>query len=291
MAWRRLLPNNFNKGNSIRQQVRGSFQPSQLFNIDSAQFKRDLLTPYPKPEGELDMLVIIPFFNPCNSIRITQNLLLITSKLRLSAIPFVVIHCLFPNSNPVMEVSDSYITVKGTSYAFVKDSLTNIIIKRERQRGKYKKFFALDSDIIFQNVQWYDLTSAALDRVDAVQPFTDYVNVMGDFYTKGSCGQGIFHAHQLLRETMIEEGQEVKGHPGFCMAFTMAFVDKVGFPDLNLLGGGDVITCSLVLNRKLFGGHYQREYYNYVYMKHYKEAANVTWDTVEGTVFHLPANP
>lgn len=111
-------------------QVQPKFTPSRCFSDDDDTFKISLFcTPYETPTVT-DMLVIVPFFNPCNSVRILQNMLLVKSKLEQSNIPFIIIHCLFPNSLPLGTENDHYMIVRSNSYAFIKENLANIVIRK-----------------------------------------------------------------------------------------------------------------------------------------------------------------
>ena len=73
-------------------------------------------------------LIIIPFFNPCNSIKLVNNLLLVKSKLDFVKIPYIIIDCLFPTSYPIFQDSENYKTINSNSYGFMKENISNIII-------------------------------------------------------------------------------------------------------------------------------------------------------------------
>lgn len=172
------------------------FNPFKIFSQDDDDFKVSLFhTPYKTPSAT-DMLVIVPFFNPCNSVRMLQNMLLIKNKLEQSKIPFVVIHCLFPNSMPLGNESDSYTMVHSNSYAFLKENLANIVIKKYIKN--YKKFLIHDSDIIFDNKSWYDDVALRLNTVDIVQPFHTYKNLDNNFVNVIREGISLFAAYQNL---------------------------------------------------------------------------------------------
>ena len=77
-----------------------------------------------------DMLLIIPFFNPVNSVRITNNLLFVKSKLDTAKFPYIIYHCLFPTSHKLFSESENYQTIYSESYAFYKENLICMIIKK-----------------------------------------------------------------------------------------------------------------------------------------------------------------
>lgn len=282
--WAKFLPSMFQEPPKSLPM----FAPTHLYDDKVGEAKKNLLKPYPAPVGGGDMFVIVPFFNPCNSVRIVQNIMLMTAKLEASSIPYCVIHALFPDSVALRpECSETYVTVKTGSFAFLKENLANIVIKLKKD--KYNKFCLLDSDIIFSNEQWYDMTARALDRADVVQPFTAYVNLGSDFVTELASGPGNLAAHKAA---MSERGNiegYIPGHPGYSIAFNVGFLEKLGgrgIPDLNILGGGDTMICSLTLQKKVYANHWGQEYYDYIYDK-YKAQETVTWDVVDGVAMHL----
>lgn len=226
----------------LRERETVALQPSKPHARAECDFKRDImLLGYDIPQKS-DVLVIIPYFNACNSVRILQNLLLVQSKLEAANIPHVVAHCLFPDSNPIMAPSDKYFTVRSSSYAFMKECLANLAIKRY---PTFSKYLVLDGDVVFASKDWYDEVSAKLDDVDVLQPYTNYYNMDFDYFTVMSEGKSIFAVYEQHKD--MTEFAMWWGHPGYAIAFTRAFVDAVGYPDEALLGGGDTLVCSIVL--------------------------------------------
>lgn len=268
------------------QQRVEAFVPSKTYKYNECVFKRDtLLVQYARPTKS-DMLVIIPFFNPCNSVRIVQNLLLVVNKLTVSGIPFVIVHCLFPDSTPLMSESSSYITVKSSSYAFVKENLANIAISRNR--ATYFKFAVVDGDIIFENKRWYDELSRELDTSDIVQPFTTYHHVDYNFAGVRASGIGIFSIFDEVRLKRKNIVGDLQGHTGFAIAFTKKYIDTIGYPDETLIGGGDTLTCSIALKLKLYGD-YNRKHFDALFDK-YRNTKEIKTRSLAGAVYHLYHN-
>ena len=134
----------------------GNFIVNKHYTQEECDFKGMLLQEYNIPYNN-DMLVVLPFFNPCNSIRMVQNLLLIKAKFEVSKTPYIIIHCLFPNSKKLMHESTTYVTVRSDSYAFLKENLANIAISTYGKN--YSKFMILDADVRFESKNWYDVVS------------------------------------------------------------------------------------------------------------------------------------
>ena len=202
-------------------------------------FKNIILQSYNEPNKK-DILIIIPFFNPCNSIKLVNNLLLVKSKLDFIKIPYIIIDCLFPTSYPVFQESENYETINSNSYGFMKENISNIIISKNI--NKYNKFCILDCDIIFDNPMWYALLSDKLNDFDFIQPFIvcfllnyDYNNII------------------LQKSSFIYnkiKNIQTAAFPGGVIAFTKNFWLKHGISDQYLLGGNDKLNMSLIINKK-----------------------------------------
>ena len=138
--------------------------------------KNTILQKYNTPSIS-DMLIIIPFFNPTQSIRITQNLLINYSKLINSNIPFHIIHCILPNDNPILPTNQHYSTIQSNSILFCKENIVCLTIKKFID--KYDKFMMLDSDVIFSSTNFYDKVSNLLNDYDVIHPFDKiyYLNI------------------------------------------------------------------------------------------------------------------
>ena len=259
------------------------FNPFKTFNQDDDNFKVSLFhTPYETPTIT-DMLVIVPFFNPCNSVRMLQNMLLVKNRLEQSKIPYVVIHCLFPNSMPLGDESDNYMIVHSNSYAFLKENLANIVIRK--YIDYFDKFLIHDSDILFENKHWYDSVSLSLKNADIVQPFETFRNLDKNFSNITKEGISLFKVFQQQPDNV----DVLLGHPGYLIAFTKDYWISHGYAEENLIGGGDTLTCSLALKMKLFEKHHNSEHMEYVYNKYYNDL-EIKTNFVEGTIYHLYHN-
>ena len=259
------------------------FNPFKTFSKDDDNFKISLFhKPYETP-SITDMLVIVPFFNPCNSVRMLQNMLLVKNKLEQSKIPFVVIHCLFPNSMPICDESDNYIIVRSNSYAFLKENLANIVIRK--YIDYFKKFLIHDSDILFENKYWYEKVSLRLNTADIVQPFENFKNLDNNFLNVSREGTSLFAVYQRQPHNV----DVMLGHPGYLIAFTRDYWKCHGYPEENLIGGGDTLTCSIALKIKLFEKHHNSEHMEFMYNKYFKDL-EIKTDFVEGTIYHLYHN-
>ncbi len=256
------------------------FKPGKSFSTKDDNFKTYVFhQPYETPSST-DMLIILPFFNPCNSVRILQNLLLVKNKLEQSKIPFIIIHCLFPNSNALCDENNNYMVVHSNSYAFLKENLANIVIKK--YIDYFDKFLICDADVLFENKDWYTKVSSSLNDVDIVQPYEHYKNLDKNFLNVLKEGVSLFTVSKL----QLGEVDVIQGHPGYMIAFTKNYWKIHGYPEENLIGGGDTLTCSLALKTKLFENHHNSEHMECMYDKYYKDL-EIKTNFVEGTIYHM----
>lgn len=264
-------------------QTQPKFTPSQHFSNDDDNFKISLFhTSYETPTTT-DMLVIVPFFNPCNSVRMLQNMLLVKNKLEQSKIPYVIIHCLFPNSMPLGTENDNYMIVRSNSYAFLKENLANIVIRK--YVDYFDKFLIHDSDILYGNKDWYEKVSSSLNNADIVQPFETFKNLDKNFLHITKEGTSLFAVYQRQPENI----DVMLGHPGYLIAFTRDYWKSHGYPEENLIGGGDTLMCSLALKTKLFVNHHNSQHMEFIYNKYFKDL-EIKTNFVEGTIYHLYHN-
>jgi hypothetical protein len=260
-----------------------TYKPPDKYDKEVCQVKTSILIKHFYQPSKNDMLIIIPYFSPCNSVRMLQNLLLVKNKLEESKTPFLIIHALFPDSIEMSEHSDTYMTVRTSSYAFLKENLANIAINKFK--SMYSKFVILDADIIFGRKAWYDNLSNMLDEYDIVQPYSYFKCLDSNFVNVIASGTSAFaNACSLTKKT-----NPFHGHPGYAIAFTKSFFDTHGYLDKSVIGGGDTLICSLALKKQIFANTRNSATIQYLYNKHLiKEHVKVA--CMDGTVYHLYHN-
>jgi hypothetical protein len=197
--------------------------------VSSTVAKRGVKKPLPAYVTPLsaDMAVVIPFFNPTQSIRMVQNILLCTQLLRTAAIPVYIVELATKSTPFVFSASPTVYQYRSDSYMFYKE---NLFAAAERLiPASYTKFVLLDSDILFDAADWYDRVSAALDGMDVVQPYEVAHYLGADFSVLES------------KRSIYSPG--VVGfvpHPGFAWAFRRDwFIAGGGLFEHALIGGGD----------------------------------------------------
>jgi hypothetical protein len=174
-----------------------------------------------------DTAVILVFFNPTSSIRIQQNILYVTHQLKRARIPVFIGEVCFNDESPFFQESDTTFIFKSTSYMFYKENIINQVISKIPGET-FTKFVILDADIVFEEPNWLDTVSAALDEYDILQPFNLAYKLNKSF---------------IPDEIKIGVSKiEPTGHPGYAWAFRRDWFEKAGgLYEYALIGSGD--TC------------------------------------------------
>jgi hypothetical protein len=183
-------------------------------------------------EPEPDMAVMLTFFNPCNSKRILMNFLYIFSKLKSEGVPIYAIELTFDGQTPSIHF-ENVIHVHSNSIFFHKERLYRILEKSVP--SKYTKLLFMDSDIYYDQPDWYSIVSKALDVDECIQPFRtikyldlSYTQVYG---TMESCLLNPHKAH------------DSKYMVGMAWAMKRSYYNSSGFYDYCIVGNGDCISA------------------------------------------------
>jgi hypothetical protein len=236
--------------------------------------KINLQPEYSIPE-KTDMLVVMCFFNPSKSIRLVQNFLYVKELLTRTKIPLVIVELAYNDDSFITQHNENTIHVRSNSIMFHKENLINIGINKCKLQ--YNKYCMLDSDIIFDDLNWYDNISNELDNYDIIQPFEkafwmdiDMTNIIQSKYS-------VAYNNKKKLEKLE--------HPGFVWAFTKKWYKKIGLPEFCISGGGDQIIANVAF--KTWG-----KKPNYInsenFDKYIKKAEiNFTSSYMKGNVYHL----
>lgn len=194
-----------------------------------------------------DTIIIIPYFSICGYKQAQNNIITVINKLTEANLPVCVIEAVFSKSNRLILPNKNniqHIQLDASlqqSSMFLKENLYNIATKYIDT--KYTKFIFLDSDIIFDNISWYDDTSNMLNYYDIIQPFNQahWINEDNNNYVASK---------DCAAKFLTQSDDEIYGnkyHPGFCWAMTRNFFNKIeGFYEECILGAGDLaFVCSL----------------------------------------------
>jgi hypothetical protein len=160
-------------------------------------------------------------------------------------IPVFLVEHLFKDQEPIFPENGSTIfNTRSDSYMFYKENLLNWLMPKVP--AQFTKFYMMDCDLIFSSPTWYDDVSALLDTHDVVQPFQEAIWLKSDLKTVDLKRLGIVYGGHL-RDTLNLSTH----HPGFSWAFRRDFIEPIGIFDLNVLGSGDSILASSILQTTL----------------------------------------
>ena len=235
------------------------------------------LEPYDIPSNS-DLAIIIPFFNPTNSIRIVQNLLLVKHYLELSNIPFYICELAFLDYPHVLPTSSNILQLRSNSYMFYKENLISTIEKIIP--SNFTKLCIMDADIIFETKNWYSIISSTLDNYDICHPFSQAHNLKFDFTINNSRTNCIKF---IKSNTNIIGKDWDTTHIGFMWAFKRTwFLEH--FEDRTVIGGGDAfLVYSLFKDHTLF---YNRKDI-IIYKPFFKMKNTNSITSCDITIYHL----
>ena len=182
-----------------------------------------------------DTAVIFPFFNPANSIRLQQNILYVYHQCKSAGIPVFVGELCFNEQTPLFQESDSVFIFRSESYMFYKENLLNLVLQKPALQ-RYQKYVILDADIVFENPNWVDAVSLALQTYDVIQPYEYACKLNKNFknYDTMPCICKFFI--EKIRSNLLY------GHTGYAWAFRRHWYNSIGnLFEHAIIGGGD--TC------------------------------------------------
>ena len=183
-----------------------------------------------------DIGIIISYFSPCNFKVPRQNIYTIVKKLTDANYPVCVVEAVMPGAEKLSfsnKVVHKQITANFENIIFQKETLLNI----GASISPYKKLVFLDSDIEFDDPDWLNKTSEALEKYDIIQPYDVAI-----WLNETNKHKSII---RISGAKAISDGIPIHGakqHPGFAWAMTKDAFNKMnGFYDRHPLGGSDTI--------------------------------------------------
>ncbi len=160
---------------------------------------------------------------------------------------------------------------------FQKERLLNVALGR--LPADCDKVAWLDCDILFENPNWAEDASKLLDKVPIVQLF-DSVR------TLEPCGREMFTEAGMIARRGRYWADRVPGPHGYAWAARRELLDKHGFYDRAIVGGGSVIMA-----QSIFGRTWPREEPRLFTQAHLRDI--LAWSTafhldVQGSVSFVP---
>jgi len=219
-----------------------------------------------------DMIIIIPYFNLCNSVNILNNLKTVMKSLNDANIPYYIGEILFDNQESINTESNVF-TYKTDSYMFYKENIINMLLDKIPE--EFTKVCVMDADIMFQNKEWYDIISSSLNQLTICHPFKESV-WLDKRYKR-------IHLNKSIIETPGDDQDGSRGHPGFIWAFNKEWLSSNKLYELSVIGGGDTIFASSILNLSQSKIWLKESYSEY--LKTFNQPTKI--GNADLTVFHL----
>lgn len=193
-----------------------------------------------------DMVVLLAFFNPANSIRIIQNLYTVKQFLELANIPVYIGEVAYDTKPFVLQASPTVYQYRTSSIMFYKENIMAQLLRHLPET--YTKVVLLDADILFVDTDWYRKVSEALDVYDVVQPYRTALQLDISFNVLGI-------KHSILSSI------NVNPHEGYAWAFQRSWLTKNPLFEYALIGGGDTVVYNSLSQYQNVSNIYSHDVY------------------------------
>jgi hypothetical protein len=191
-----------------------------------------------------DLWIITAYFNPCRYI--TKRFNFDTFAARLRAIDARLLVVEMASKDGEFELGDEHqvIRVRGNAVMWQKERMLNLAIAN--LPASCTKVAWLDCDLLFEDSEWVQKTSDALEHYMVVQPFRSSVRLPRGHLEFGGQGQEEepiteSFAAAFVRDASLarDSGYREHGHSGFAWAARRELLDVCGLYDACLTGSGD----------------------------------------------------
>jgi hypothetical protein len=191
-----------------------------------------------------DTWIVTAYFNPCRYSTKKFNFEMFTARLKSSNANLLVIEMALPEDEFELSGGHNVIRVRGGGVMWQKERLLNIAIAN--LPASCTKVAWLDCDLLFEDEQWLQKTSEALEGFAVVQPFSSCVRLPRghlEFRGEGQDDEQITESfaaafardRSLARDAVYRE----HGHTGYAWAARREVLEACGLYDACLSGSGD----------------------------------------------------
>jgi hypothetical protein len=234
------------------------------------------------------MWAVTSYFNSIRSKRRLSNYRIFRANLR---VPLVTVELSFDDQFELTyDDADVLIQISGGAMLWQKERLLNIAIKSIPQN--VKNIAWLDCDVIFENPDWAGEAELQLSKVNIVQLYSDLVDLGPESYQSNvkrcglsPTGHGIISVGLTQQDAATWE--KIRSMlSGLAWAASRNILEKHGFYDAMIVGGGDVS-----IFHAMYGQFEHEMQYHYLYgsrQEHYLKWARPYHRTVAGKVGNVP---
>jgi hypothetical protein len=191
-----------------------------------------------------DTWIVTAYFNPCRYVTKKSNFDMFAARLNSAGAPLLVIELALDDSEFEVNNSHDVIRLRGDSVMWQKERLLNIAIANVP--ASCAKVAWVDCDLLFEEDEWLQKTSDALDRFMVVQPFSSCVRLTrGHIERRGGeeeeepITESFAAAFARDRSLARDATYKLHGHTGFAWAARRDLLDACGLYDACLTGSGD----------------------------------------------------
>jgi len=258
---------------------------------------------------------ITVFFNPAEYKNKLENYKKFRDSLKKQGLKILVVELAFENRQFELIKNDADILIQirtnGNNVLWQKEALLNIGLKNLPE--ECDKFCWLDCDIIFEDDDWIKKASKLLDKYDTVQLFSHIVMLKKDepilpkginksnrlfecdnYYSKKRVLQGTVYSTLLSNSALRRPFSK----PGGAWASRKSIIEKFGFYDRTILGGGDCLMLAGLYSGVLGNKNTKEQYMKSLlpvknfsdYNSWYKKSSEIIRGNVyylNGFIFHL----
>jgi len=187
-----------------------------------------------------DLWSITSYFNPCRYKTKRKNFDAFMEGMEQAGANVLVVELAFGDEEFELPQSDRVLRLRGSGVMWQKERLLNIAAAS--LPASCRKVAWLDCDLIFENPDWVQQTSEALDEYVVVQPFSTAIRLAQG--TRKADGRGEYYesyGEVFSRSPKIARTAEFvhHGHTGFAWAARRELFEQCGLYDACLTGSGD----------------------------------------------------
>jgi hypothetical protein len=243
----------------------------------------------------LKTIALTTYFNPLNFQTKKRNYEIFKKDLEQKNIPLFTIESTLAGYPFHLQKDQNTFQLSGGSILWQKERLFNLGLRFIPK--EVENIIWLDSDILFENTNWFLETEEKLNQYGVVQPFSEVYRMKKDIYVKTKSEEHwLSFALQFNRNpTLCSRGDFIlHGHSGFAWGIKRKILDTGKFYDACVAGSGDHMMAhafvgdwdSPCINRILGENSPHKKHYLEWCKKIYPSIkANLGF--VEGKIYHL----
>ena len=232
---------------------------------------------------------ITAFFNPTHSKKRVENLRQFAAGVRGQGLKLMIVELTFGGQEARAEDCDKLVSLTGGALCWQKERLLNIGL--DNLPLDCDRVAWLDGDILFQNEFWAVEAWEALNHYSLLQLFERVVS-------DGEPSMGMVAHKHVTRGQRFIGGQALAdacfGRSGYAWAARREVLDRCGFYDRCIVGGGDAVLGYAAYNRMWPTLAQAREIFSpwqfldiAMWLEQFHKAVQGNVGFIPGTILHL----